>query len=87
MAGKILILCVGGLGPEYLEMSFTPNIDRMVQEGVFVIGLGMIPVVTSLDNVSIMTGKPPRIHGITSNYWVDRAKTGYLLGRDQRVAS
>ena len=70
---KILILCIDGLGPEYLEASPTPNIDHMVKEGFFVIGRCMIPSVTNLNNVSIITGKPPRVHGITSNYWVDRA--------------
>ncbi|HID96557.1 MAG TPA: PglZ domain-containing protein [Candidatus Latescibacteria bacterium] len=69
---KILIICVDGLGLEYLEMAPTPNIDRIAKEGSFVIGQGVIPSVTNVNNVSIITGAPPRIHGITSNYWVDR---------------
>ncbi len=72
MKRKILILCIDGLGPEYLEASSTPNINHMVREGFFVVGRCMIPSVTNLNNVSIITGKPPRVHGITSNYWVDR---------------
>lgn len=72
MNRKILILCIDALGPEYLEMAPTPNIDQMAQEGSFVIGYSVIPSVTNVNNVSIITGVPPRIHGITSNYWFDR---------------
>ena len=72
MARKIVIICVDALGPEYLERSPTPNIDRMGKEGVFLIGQGVVPSVTNVNNVSIITGVTPRIHGITSNYWVDR---------------
>ena len=70
---KILILCIDGFGPDYLELSPTPNIDGMIREGSFVIGRSVIPSVTNVNNVSIITRTPPRIHGITSNYWIDRA--------------
>jgi len=73
MERKILIICMDAFGPEYLERSPTPNVDRMRKEGVFVIGQGVVPSVTNVNNVSILTGTTPRIHGITSNYWVDRA--------------
>ncbi len=73
MERKILIICMDAFGPEYLEMSPTPNIDQMKKEGFFVIGQGVVPSVTNVNNVSILTGTTPRIHGITSNYWVDRA--------------
>jgi phosphonoacetate hydrolase len=72
MNRKILILCVDGLGPEYLEATPTPNIDRMARTGSFVVGESVIPSVTNVNNVSIITGAPPQIHGITSNYWLDR---------------
>lgn len=72
MRRKILIICIDGLGPEYLEVTPTPNIDRMAKEGSFAIGQSVIPSVTNVNNVSIIAGVPPRIHGITSNYWIDR---------------
>jgi phosphonoacetate hydrolase len=73
MGKKVLIICVDGLGPEYLEMAPTPNIDRMAREGSFIIGQAVIPSVTNVNNVSIITGVPPRIHGITSNYWLNKS--------------
>lgn len=71
MPRKILIICVDGLGPEYLEMSATPNIDRMAEYSV--VGRSVVPSVTNVNNVSVITGTPPRVHGITSNYWLDKA--------------
>jgi len=74
MPRKILIICVDGLGPEYLEMSATPNIDRMAKYSV--VGRSVVPSVTNVNNVSVITGTPPRVHGITSNYWLDKATGG-----------
>ena len=68
MDRKILIFCIDGMGPEYIEAAATPNMDRMTK----LIGQSVIPSVTNVNNVSIITGVPPRIHGITSNYWLDR---------------
>lgn len=73
MLRKILIICIDGFGPEYFESSPTPNIDRMAAEGAFVVGQSVIPSVTNVNNVSIITGQPPRIHGVTANYWLDTA--------------
>ena len=73
MPRKILIICVDGLGPEYLQASPTPNMDRMSRAGSFAIGESVIPSVTNVNNVSIVTGVPPSVHGITSNYMVDMA--------------
>jgi len=74
MSRKILIVCVDGLGPEYLEMSPTPNIDRMAEYSA--VGQSVVPSVTNVNNVSVITGTPPRVHGITSNYWLDRTTGG-----------
>lgn len=68
---KILILCIDGLGPAYLDASPTPTIDRMAAEGTLTIGQSVIPSVTNVNNVSIITGVPPSLHGITSNYMLD----------------
>jgi phosphonoacetate hydrolase len=71
MARKILILCIDGLGPAYLEASPTPNIDEMARLGSLTIGHAVIPSVTNVNNVSIVTGAPPARHGITANYTYD----------------
>ncbi|MGQ9554441.1 MAG: alkaline phosphatase family protein [Anaerolineae bacterium] len=72
MARKILIICIDGLGPEYLQAAPTPNLGRMAREGVAATVRTVIPSVTNVNNVSIITGVPPAMHGITSNYWLDK---------------
>ena len=66
MPRKILILCIDGFGPEYLEMSPTPTLDRMARAGKLVIGRSVIPSVTNVNNVSIVTGVPPSMLGSTA---------------------
>ncbi len=72
MRRRALIVCIDGLGPDYLESAPTPVIDQMVASGEMVMGTAVVPTVTNVNNVSIITGKLPRDHGITSNYWIDR---------------
>jgi len=70
---KLLILCIDAFGPDYLEGSDTPAMDRMIQEGCFAVGRSVIPSVTNVNNVSIITGAPPRAHGITANCFLDES--------------
>ena len=41
---KVLYVLVDGLGPDYLRLSDTPNLDRMIREGDYREGPGVIPV-------------------------------------------
>jgi phosphonoacetate hydrolase len=85
---KILIITVDGCGPDYLRAAHTPTIDRLGAAGVFTTGLGVMPSVTNVNNVSIVTGVPPSRHGITGNYWLDRAtgKSAYMESADSIMA-
>lgn len=69
MNRKILIATIDGGGIDYFKAADIPNIRRMMATGFFVEGSSMIPSVTNVNNVSIVTGKYPSQHGITSNYW------------------
>jgi len=73
MTRRILIICVDGMGPEYLDAAHTPTLDQLAREGFRATAKSVIPSVTNVNNVSIVTGKPPSVHGITSNYCIDRA--------------
>jgi len=80
MNPKTIFICLDGCGPEYIEQSDTPNIDRIAKEGFYWKGKSVIPSVTNVNNVSIITGSPPSIHGITSNYYFDRkSKRGVFM--------
>jgi len=80
MQKKTIFVCLDGCGPEYIDQSDTPNIDRMATNGFYWIGNSVIPSVTNVNNVSIVTSSPPAVHGITSNYYYDRqSKQGVFM--------
>jgi phosphonoacetate hydrolase len=70
---KVLFVCVDGFGPEYLQRSDMPNLKQMIRAGLYVEGAGVIPSVTNVNNTSIVTESLPEDHGITGNYFYDRA--------------
>lgn len=80
MARKVLIICLDGCDPEYIQTSPTPTLDQIAREGFRVDGTSVIPAVTNVNNTSIITGAFPKDHGITTNYWYDpKTKTGVYM--------
>src|SRR6476661_5353428 len=52
------VICFDGCDPAYIE--------RGIADGV-------LPTFTNPNNASIVTGAPPAVHGISGNYYLDRA--------------
>lgn len=69
---KAPFVTVDGLGPEYLPRSDVPNLKRHAKRA-YVEGRSVIPSVTNVNNASIATASFPKEHGITGNYYYDRA--------------
>ena len=69
---KILILCIDAGSHDYLAASDLPNLQKLAESGFYRHANAVIPSVTNVNNVSIATGTFPEIHGITTNYHVDR---------------
>ena len=62
-----IIVCLDGIGPDYLSHSSVPTLDALGEQGWRSVGLSALPAVTNVNNVSIVTGAPPSLHGITAN--------------------
>ena len=69
---KVLIICIDAGGHDYLAVSDIPNIQKLAEEGFYQHVRSVIPSVTNVNNVSLATGTFPEVHGITTNYHVDR---------------
>ncbi len=69
---KILILCIDAGSHDYFAASDIPNIRKLAEAGFYRHVNAVIPSVTNVNNVSIATGTFPEMHGITTNYHVDR---------------
>ena len=78
MPGPTVIICIDGFDPDYLDASPMPNLRAMGRGGFLVTGRSMMPSVTNVNNVSIVTARYPSEHGICSNYRWDR-QTGEEL--------
>jgi len=69
---KALIICIDGGDPAYFETASTPNLDRLGAEGQRLLVNAQMPTVTNVNNVSLICGGPPTMHGITANYFRER---------------
>ncbi|EER15926.1 conserved hypothetical protein [Perkinsus marinus ATCC 50983] len=69
-------ICVDGCCPEYLKAAkfHMPNLNRKIlaeSKGHMKIVRSAMPTLTNPNNMSIVTGVPPAIHGISGNYYFD----------------
>ena len=74
MTKPTIVMMIDGLDPEYLEACSPPGILELGRRGFSVEGKAMMPTVTNVNNVSLVTANYPEVHGITSNYWFNRAQ-------------
>ncbi|MHB1060150.1 MAG: phosphonoacetate hydrolase [Rhodanobacter sp.] len=71
----LVVICCDGSEPDYMEMALAeglmPNLKTMIAKGENTRGLCVIPSFTNPNNLSIVTGSPPAVHGICGNYLID----------------
>ena len=76
-AGPLVVICCDGSEPAYMEVAMAaglmPNLKRIIAKGVNLRGHSVIPSFTNPNNLSIVTGQPPAVHGISGNYLIDPA--------------
>ena len=71
----IVVVCVDGSEPGYIEAAVeagrAPWFARVLKEGTSLVGDCVVPSFTNPNNLSIVTGQPPAVHGICGNYFLD----------------
>ena len=71
-----VVICFDGCDPAYIEAARAaeaiPTLDRMAREGFAATALSAMPSFTNPNNVSIVCGTPPAVHGVAGNYYLDR---------------
>jgi phosphonoacetate hydrolase len=71
----VVVVCVDGSEPGYIERAVeadvAPWFKRVLAEGTNLIGDCVVPSFTNPNNLSIVTGQPPAVHGICGNYFLD----------------
>ncbi|MCC6810634.1 MAG: phosphonoacetate hydrolase [Deltaproteobacteria bacterium] len=70
-----VVICLDGCAPEYFEKAVAagkmPNLAKMVERGTNASARCVIPSFTNPNNMSIVTGAPPSVHGISGNFFID----------------
>ena len=68
-----IVICLDGSQKEYLDEaskeSLTPNLDRIIEKGEYLMAQSAIPSFTNPNNISIVTGQPSSVHGICGNFF------------------
>jgi phosphonoacetate hydrolase len=73
----VVVVCVDGGDPAYFDRALrdgiTPSVQRFMEKGFGASAECVIPSFTCPNNVSIITGAPPSIHGISGNFYLEPA--------------
>ena len=81
-----VVICLDGGDPSYLEAAraagVVPTLDRMTREGFATPAAAAMPTFTNPNNVSIVCGVPPSVHGVSGNYYLDRASGKEIMMLD-----
>ena len=84
-----VIICFDGCDPAYIRRGMAdgvmPNTARLVETGFVAYAQAVVPTFTNPNNVSIVTGVPPAVHGISGNYILDRATGERRMITDARL--
>lgn len=83
-----IVICLDGSEPGYIEETIkagrAPTFARFMREGASLIAESVIPSFTNPNNLSIMTGRPPSVHGIAGNFFYDPASQSEVMMNDPK---
>jgi phosphonoacetate hydrolase len=87
MREPLVVVCVDGCEYDYLteaaRAAAAPFIARMLGASAFR-GDCVVPSFTNPNNLSIVTGRPPSVHGICGNYFYDREADAEVMMNDPK---
>lgn len=83
-----VVVCVDGCEPDYLAQAVAtghmPWLKRTLAEGTGIVADCVVPTFTNPNNLSIVTGAPPSVHGICGNYLYDTASGTEVMMNDPK---
>jgi phosphonoacetate hydrolase len=88
MSEPLVVVCVDGCEYDYLERAassgLTPFIASLLKPGTAFKADAVVPTFTNPNNLSIVTGVPPAVHGICGNYFYDREADAEVMMNDPK---
>jgi phosphonoacetate hydrolase len=84
----LVVVCVDGCEPAYLDEAIAagvmPFIAGVRASGTYRLADCVIPSFTNPNNLSIVTGAPPAVHGISGNYFYDPDRGDEVMMNDPK---
>jgi phosphonoacetate hydrolase len=83
-----VVVCVDGCEPDYFAQAVAhgrmPWLKAVLANGTALVADCVIPSFTNPNNLSIVTGAPPSVHGICGNYLYDAATDSEVMMNDPK---
>jgi phosphonoacetate hydrolase len=83
-----VVVCIDGSEPGYIEKAIeagvAPTFARFMTSGANLTAECVIPSFTTPNNLSIITGRPPAVHGIAGNFFYDPATGTEVMMNDPK---
>jgi len=84
----VVVVCVDGCEPDYVNQAVAagaaPFLAGLNGRGTCLTADCVVPSFTNPNNLSIVTGVPPSVHGICGNYFWDRETGQEVMMNDAR---
>jgi phosphonoacetate hydrolase len=88
MKRPLVVVCVDGCEADYINQAIqagvAPYLEKMCAKGASLLGECVVPSFTNPNNISIVTGVPPAVHGICGNYFYDREADEEVMMNDAK---
>lgn len=88
MRRPLVVVCVDGCEFDYIDKAVragvAPFLGRMLEHGAAFEADCVVPSFTNPNNISIVTGVPPSVHGICGNYFYDRDLNAEVMMNDPK---
>jgi phosphonoacetate hydrolase len=83
-----VVVCVDGCEPDYIAQAVAgghmPWMKQVLTRGAAVVADCVMPSFTNPNNLSIVTGAPPAVHGICGNYLFDPESGAEMMMNDPK---
>lgn len=84
----LVVVCVDGCEPDYITEAIgagrAPWLASLRDRGTCLTANCVVPTFTNPNNLSIVTGAPPSVHGICGNFFWDREANAEVMMNDAR---
>lgn len=88
MQQPLVVVCVDGCEPDYVTQAMqagrAPYLRELCEKGASFLADAVVPSFTNPNNLSIVTGTPPSVHGICGNYFYDREADKEVMMNDPK---